>query len=184
MNTVQCTPLPGGIGCVIAVMDPPTTSVKINIHCITIGEPVALWLLWNYKSHHRHRHDCTCRVSAQLGSHLMTALPYESMHSDSRQQRKAPSIYGCSIIHRSGNAAHRTPSVTRRHNAHKDWRLHTHNVHPHHVSCRQQPPVFPHQGLGHVSSLCDVFAVFLVSHPDPLLGHHSIYGKRGRLVCG
>lgn len=35
------------------------------------------------------------------------------------------------------------------------------------------PPSPPHQGLGHVASLSDVLAVLLISHPDPLLGHHG-----------
>lgn len=34
------------------------------------------------------------------------------------------------------------------------------------------PP--PYQGFGYVSPLGDVFAVLLVSHPDPLFGHHGL----------
>lgn len=34
------------------------------------------------------------------------------------------------------------------------------------------PP--PYQGFGYVAPLGDVFAVLLVSHPDPLFGHHGL----------
>lgn len=40
-------------------------------------------------------------------------------------------------------------------------------------SARPAPPP-PYQGFGYVSPLGDVFAVLLVSHPDPLFGHHGL----------
>lgn len=40
-------------------------------------------------------------------------------------------------------------------------------------SARPAPPT-PYQGFGYVSPLGDVFAVLLVSHPDPLFGHHGL----------
>lgn len=59
----------------------------------------------------------------------------------------------------------------------------TPSYHPHHHPHLQSPhhlqaivsrwrQFTAHQRLGHVSSLCDVLAVFLVRHPDSLFRHH------------
>lgn len=40
------------------------------------------------------------------------------------------------------------------------------------TSCWLLPVTAAHQRLGHVASLRDVLAVFLVGHADPLFGHH------------
>lgn len=42
---------------------------------------------------------------------------------------------------------------------------------------RSAPPP-PYQGFGYVPPLRDVFAVLLVSHPDPLFGHHGLGSRK------